>query len=554
MASWYPLRSAPPLSPHSAHLRTNAGMSLASRLAVIALVLFSEKVVLNFFVNFDGPLSTTRLGTLLNAAQLLGLRFCVSLLALLALFTYISGSERLIQVNSAAASVPIRVPWLALQLICVVALAPILWFLGGERGTILPFPLSVALLGLLGLLAALAMFMAMAPLALWIRALQAVGAPGLYALGTVLIATAVLYWSQQLWAPTAQVTFEIVSRLLRPIIPTLQGDPLTRVLSTEHFSVAITNICSGLEGVGLMLVFCCAWLVCFRAEYVFPRALILIPCGVLLIFALNAVRIAALVLIGNSGYPEVAGYGFHSQAGWIAFNVAACCIAVISRRIPWLNRNAAVRDATENRTATYLLPLLALLAAGMLARVLSSGFDFFDGLRLVAGGAMLFVCLRGLTMLGWGFSWRGPLAGIGVFAVWLTAAHVLLPQVSMPAALTAAPEWVRFCWIATRVATSVLVVPIAEELAYRGYLLRRIVAADFEAVALNKVGLWPLLLSSAVFGVAHGAMWIAGIVAGLIYAGVFIRTERMGEAVAAHATTNVLLAAYVLLLDHWELW
>jgi exosortase E/protease (VPEID-CTERM system) len=305
-----------------------------------------------------------------------------------------------------------------------------------------------------------------------------------------------------------------------------------------------------------MLAFCCAWLICFRQEYVFPRALILIPCGLLLIFALNVVRIAALVLIGYSGYPEVARYGFHSQAGWIAFNIAACGIAVASRRIAWLNRTAATRSEanTDNPTAAYLLPLLAILAAGMLARALSSGFDALDSLRLAAGAVMLFVCWRRLAMLSWRFSWRGPLAGMLVFALWILAADVFLPRSTMPAVLIASPDWARYGWIAGRVATSVLVVPIAEELAYRGYLLRRIVAADFDAVSFRAVGAWPLVLSSVAFGLGHGSMWLAGIAAGVIYGIVLIRTERIGEAVVAHATTNGLLAAYVLLLNHWEIW
>jgi CAAX prenyl protease-like protein len=167
---------------------------------------------------------------------------------------------------------------------------------------------------------------------------------------------------------------------------------------------------------------------------------------------------------------------------------------------------------------------------------------------------MLFVFWHRLAMLSWGFSWRGPLAGLLVFALWVAAAGVFLPRSTIPATLIAWPDWARDGWIAARVATSVLVVPIAEELAYRGYLLRRIAAADFEAVAFRMVGGWPLLASSVLFGFVHGPMWLAGIAAGAIYGAVLIRTERMGEAVAAHATTNGLLAAYVLLLNHWEIW
>jgi exosortase E/protease (VPEID-CTERM system) len=533
-----------------------ARASLAGRLTVVALVLFVEKFILNFFVNFDGPQSTTRLGTIVNAAQLLGLRFVVSFAVLLALFGYVSGGERLAQVNAAGRGVAVRAPWLFLQGILVASLAVLLWFLDGERGAILPFSIMVALLAVLGIAAALALFTAMAPWTLWLRAAKALGAVGLYALIAALIATCVIYWSQELWAPTARVTFELVRHLLTPIIPTLHTDPVTRVLSTNHFAVEVSDICSGLEGVGLMLAFCCAWLVCFRQEYVFPRALILIPCGLALIFALNVVRIAALVLIGTSGHPEVARYGFHSQAGWIAFNMAACGIVLASRRVAWLNRTAATGSEAnaDNPTAAYLLPLLAILAAGILARAVSSGFDALDSLRLAAGAVMLVAFWRRLAMLSWRFSWRGPLAGLLVFALWIAAADVLLPRSTMPAALIASPDWARDGWIAARVATSVLVVPIAEELAYRGYLLRRLAAADFETVAFGTVGGWPLLASSVLFGLAHGAMWLAGIAAGAIYGAVLIRTERMGEAVAAHATTNGLLAAYVLLLNHWEIW
>ncbi len=87
-----------------------------------------------------------------------------------------------------------------------------------------------------------------------------------------------------------------------------------------------------------MLAFSSAWLLYFRHEYIFPRALLLIPASIAAIFALNVLRIAALMLIGDAGFPDVAVYGFHSQAGWIAFNAVACALVLFSRRSAWLNR------------------------------------------------------------------------------------------------------------------------------------------------------------------------------------------------------------------------
>jgi membrane protease YdiL (CAAX protease family) len=49
-------------------------------------------------------------------------------------------------------------------------------------------------------------------------------------------------------------------------------------------------------------------------------------------------------------------------------------------------------------------------------------------------------------------------------------------------------------------------------------------------------------------------MWLPAIFAGMAYGAIAIKTGRIGEAVVAHATTNALIAAAVLLFDQWQLW
>jgi CAAX prenyl protease-like protein len=140
-----------------------------------------------------------------------------------------------------------------------------------------------------------------------------------------------------------------------------------------------------------------------------------------------------------------------------------------------------------------------------------------------------------------------------VFGLWLGASHLLLPALALPAALAAMSAASRALWIAGYIATTVVVVPLAEELAYRGYLLRRLVATDFESVPFASVGRTPLLVSSLACGILDGPLWPAGIAAGIGFALLVIRTRRMGEAVAAHIVTNALLAAAVLLWHQWQL-
>ena len=97
-------------------------------------------------------------------------------------------------------------------------------------------------------------------------------------------------------------------------------------------------------------------------------------------------------------------------------------------------------------------------------------------------------------------------------------------------------------------------VPIAEELAFRSFLIRRIISPHFESVASRSVTLVPVLISAIAFGLLHGDRWLAGTIAGLLYAFAYLRRGRIGDAVAAHAATNALLAGYVLLLGKWSLW
>lgn len=556
--------SAPdPLEPTTSPLawppdaaRTQLRASLGARLGLIVVALFAEKSGLNLLIDFRLADAAHGLATVLRLAQHFGLRFAVSFAVALAFLVCVRPDDALRRIDREARDAPIRPAWLALHLALLLPVAASLYNLYGNHGIHLPFALLAGTAVSLMLAAVLALLTALAPWRTWRRAASAVGIRWAYAALAAAIGTGAIVLSQKLWAPTAQLTFRLVRDLLLPVLPTLQANAATRILRTHNFAVEVSSICSGLEGVGLMLAFCAAWLLYFREEYRFPRALLIVPAGVLLVFGLNVVRIAVLVLIGNAGHPAIAVYGFHSQAGWIGFNCVACGLAFASRRSPWLNRVATreAAEATSNPTAAYLVPFLAVLGAGMIARAVSSGFETWYALRLVAGVAALVCCWRPLARLDWRFGWRGIGVGAAVFAIWLAAARLILTPQGMPAPLAAMSTGARDLWIASRALTGILLVPIVEELAYRGYLLRRLLAVDFEAVPFRSVGWVPLLVTAIAFGVLHGPLWLPGIAAGLAFGLVLMRSGRMGEAVAAHATSNLLIAAAVLIAGQWQLW
>jgi exosortase E/protease (VPEID-CTERM system) len=534
---------------------------LALRLLLVVTLLAIETLLVSYLIQATPVDELTGAAAVVRHTQHWLFRFMIAYAGSLAILVYLRGPASLAALSGLGSEAPIRIRWALVHAGLLVPFGYLSAWLYGASSA-LPFAvLAVAWHGC-AIAAALALFAAMAPLPVWVGAIRQTGRLPLFALLPAAAAVAAIQTSQLLWGPAATLTFQLVQMLLQPVCPTLKADPATLTIATQHFAVIIAEVCSGLEGIGLMLAFCVAWLWCFRREYFFPQALIVVPFGVVLVFALNAVRIAALVLIGDAGYARIASVGFHSQAGWIAFNLAAFAVAILARRSTWISRTARTprtagqpaSAARMNETAAYLMPLLAILAAGMVAHALSAGFDWLYPMRLGAAAVALWYYRRCYASLDWSCTWRAPAAGAALFLVWVAAAGLLTKRTPEPAALALLPTAQRGLWIGCRALAATVTVPLAEELAYRGYLMRRLMHPRFESVAFGVVR-WPaLMLSSLAFGLTHGALWPAGILAGIAYGALAIRSGRLGESVIAHATTNALLAAYVLLFEQWQLW
>ena len=396
-----------------------------------------------------------------------------------------------------------------------------------------------------------------APGKLWAQLARSGGRTWIYAPCAGAVACLLGSSAQFLWKVSGSLTFVFVKILLHPFVSRIISDAATLTIGSPRFSVVIAPACSGLEGMGLMAVFGAVWLWFCRDELRFPRALLLIPAGVTLIWLLNGARIAALILIGNAGAPRVAAGGFHSQAGWMAFNLVALGLSAGIARVPGMakNRTHAQRSA-ENPTAPYLMPFLMILAAAMLSRAAAAKFEWLYPLRFFAAAGAIWCYRRKYATLNWRAGWLAPLCGVVVFGLWMaldaiSGAH---PDNAIASGLAGWNLQARVLWLAFRTGAAVITVPIAEELAFRGFLIRRLIRADFESAAPRSFTLASVMISSLAFGLMHGDRWLAGTIAGLLYAAVYLRRGRIGDAVAAHATTNALLAGLVLAGGKWYLW
>lgn len=420
--------------------------------------------------------------------------------------------------------------------------------------------------------------LAFLPWMAWVQLVRQTGYLWAYSLLAVIAACGFGKMCQWLWQPASRLTFGLTKLFLSPFVSSIVTNPARMGIGTEHFRVRISPECSGLEGVGLMLSFGILWLIVFRKECRFPQSLLLIPAGVVLLFLLNSVRIAALILIGSAGARQIALGGFHSQAGWIAFSAVSVGFCFVSQQVPWFTTRQWVANvqlgtpsfaaAGHNPTAAFLLPFAAILAAGMIAAAAagtgSGSVEWLYPLRFIAGAVALWIYRRSYADLDWRCDWLAPAIGAIVFGIWiaLDRSSNATADNGISTAFMASPMIARVSWIVMRVLAAVVTVPLAEELAFRGFLMRRLVSADFETVPFRglprglprRLSWFALLGSSLVFGFLHGGYWIAGIIAGILFGLAVIRRGRIGDAVVAHATANALLAAYVLTYHKWHLW
>jgi len=107
--------------------------------------------------------------------------------------------------------------------------------------------------------------------------------------------------------------------------------------------------------------------------------------------------------------------------------------------------------------------------------------------------------------------------------------------------------------IAVRLFGVTLIVPPLEEVFYRSFLYRSIIKADFRSVPLGTFHWLAFLATAVIFGVGHYE-WLAGILCGLAYQGLVCWKGRLGDAMTAHAITNLLLGIWVVWKGAWNFW
>lgn len=366
--------------------------------------------------------------------------------------------------------------------------------------------------------------------------------------------------TQEFWRPLATATFWVSRYMLGVFYADIVHNESASLLGTRSFQVQISPSCSGYEGIGLIVLFASVYFWLFRKDLRFPQAFLLLPIGVLTIWLANAVRITALIAIGNSFSSEIAAGGFHSQAGWIFFLAVSLGLMSLGHRV-FARTNgqttpmaASPNIRASNEALALMGPMLMLLLAIILTGAASADFDWLYPFKVIATSFVLWRFRQYYKTYDWTVGWQSFAIGAGVFVMWVFLAplghnggpdlqHQLQQQSSLAAGV----------WLLFRIIGSTVTVPLAEELAFRGYLMRKLVSPEFQSIRFGQLTWFAFIVSSVLFGLMHGA-WLAGTLAGMAYAYAVHRRGRITEAIYAHMTTNALIAGYVLLFDQWWLW
>lgn len=101
---------------------------------------------------------------------------------------------------------------------------------------------------------------------------------------------------------------------------------------------------------------------------------------------------------------------------------------------------------------------------------------------------------------------------------------------------------------------SSVVVPIMEEVFWRGFLMRYLINEDFEKEPLARYTAASFWITTAAIVMVHADQYGVAFIYGALMGWWFLRTKSVGDAVLAHAVSNLLLNIWVIATGTWYFW
>ena len=154
--------------------------------------------------------------------------------------------------------------------------------------------------------------------------------------------------------------------------------------------------------------------------------------------------------------------------------------------------------------------------------------------------------------------WFALATGLAVFAIWIAPQQFFgfAPRLTgFDPDVFSAHSTGYWTTVVFRFLRLVVVVPLVEEIFWRGFFLRYLINERFTTVAIGTFSWLSFAVVTLAFGLAHSrADWIAAVICGALYNLVAYRTRSLASCVIAHAVTNCLLGLWVMQTRQWGFW
>ncbi len=188
---------------------------------------------------------------------------------------------------------------------------------------------------------------------------------------------------------------------------------------------------------------------------------------------------------------------------------------------------------------------------------MNNGFDWAYPIKIILVGLIMKSLWDKFKISFLPLKWAPFLIGLITLFIWLLFTKADINKNNLFAEhLFNAETWQIYIWIIFRVLGTSIIIPIAEELSFRGYLFditQRFIKSKFNNIKINYLNITVLVFTSIIFGSLHSE-WLAGFLAGLLFGIARMYRNRISDAIIAHAVTNFLLSLYIIHYQTWSLW
>lgn len=225
---------------------------------------------------------------------------------------------------------------------------------------------------------------------------------------------------------------------------------------------------------------------------------------------------------------------------------------------------AIPEHSTRADDVAYVLPMAIFLAFTWAGGNWPAFYPLSYVLKTLIVAGVLAAGWKRYTKIRWDYWWLGAIVGVLVVFQWVGMEKLILhlwpgyPRMSHDAYVPAEhfkSTGMMWAFIAVRWAGASLLVPVMEELFWRDYLWRTLLAPnDFKMAGIGEWEAKAFLIVAIAFGAGVHIEWMTAIVCGLIYGALLVRTRSLGAVIVAHGVTNFLLGAYVLAYKDWAFW